>query len=222
MRLYPTPPRRRNATLAGDLTTLVLILLFAWIGMKVHDGVAELAGLGRGLQDAGTAVSRTSSDATGAVRDGFGRAAGAVQGVPLVGGQVAGALRSAGSGATQPVQRQADKEAARLRAAGVDGERRALRLANLLGWLSFLVPTLLLLSRTLPPRIGQVRRLTLAHDLLADAPEIELARRAAYGLPYAALARHTRDPLGDLAAGRHAPLVAALAEDAGVPLQARR
>src|SRR3712207_7839568 len=33
-------------------------------------------------------------------------------------------------------------------------------LANLLGWLTFLVPTALLLSRVLPPRIAQAKRLT--------------------------------------------------------------
>jgi hypothetical protein len=42
-----------------------------------------------------------------------------------------------------------------------------------------------------------------------------LAARAANNLSYRTLARHTPDPFGDLAAGRHAGLLAALAEDAG-------
>ena len=221
MRLYPALPARRTATLAGDVAVVALLVLFAWLGVKVHDSVAELADLGRGLRQAGTAVSSTARDASTAVDRGFGAAAGAVQGVPLVGEQVAGALRGAARSATAPVRSRADAEARRLVAAGREGERRAQRTATLLGWVTFLVPAVLLLSRTLPGRIGLVRRLAAAERLLAAAPEDVLARRAAYGLPYATLLRHTQDPFGDLAAGRHGALLAALAEDAGVPLRAR-
>jgi hypothetical protein len=63
-----------------------------------------------------------------------------------------------------------------------------------------------------------VRRLTAGHRILRGAPPGVLAERAAYNLPLRALARHTPDPFGDLAAGRHAGLLAALAEDAGVSL----
>lgn len=48
-----------------------------------------------------------------------------------------------------------------------------------------------------------------------------MASRAAFALPYATLLRHTPDPLGDLAAGRHDRLVAALADDAGLRAPAR-
>src|SRR3954453_2353253 len=112
MTLYPTLPRRRNATLAGDLAVLLMVLLFAWLGVKVHDGVAELAGLGRGLQDAGAAVGGTARGAADAVRTGFGSAADAVDGAPLIGGDLAGALRSAGDSAGSPVE-QAGAEQAR-------------------------------------------------------------------------------------------------------------
>lgn len=40
--------------------------------------------------------------------------------------------------------------------------------------------------------------------------------RAAFSLPYPALARHTSDPFGDLVAERYDPLVAAALEDAGL------
>jgi hypothetical protein len=83
------------------------------------------------------------------------------------------------------------------------------------------VPTLLLLSRWLPGRARRARGWTAARRVLAAAPldaarERELARRAAYSLPYDLLAAHTRDPIGDLLAGRHEGLLAALREDAGV------
>jgi hypothetical protein len=221
MTLYPTLPGPRTATIGRDVAVLLLVALFAWLGVRVHDGVADLASLGRGLRDAGGAVGSTARDAAGAVRDGFGAAAGAVEGTPVVGGPLAGALRDAGASAAAPLQREGVAQARRLVAAGREGEARAYRTANLLGWLTFLGPTLLALSRWAPPRVRQVRALTAARRVLGSAPPdperaAELARRAAYGLPYAALARHTRDPFGDLLAGRHGPLLAALGEDAGL------
>jgi hypothetical protein len=225
MRLYPTVPRRRAATLARDVAVLVLVLAFAWLGVKVHDAVADLAALGRGLQDAGTAVGATARDASGAIRDGFGAAAGAIEGTPLVGGEVAGALRSAGESAAAPLQQEGEAQAGRLIEAGRDGEAKAYATANLLGWVTFGLPTLVVLALWLPRRARQAQALTTAARVLGGGArdperERELARRAAYALPYAALARHTRDPLGDLIAGNYAPLVAALGEDAGLRLDA--
>lgn len=218
MRLYPASPRRRAAAMAGDLAVVLLLCLFAWAGVKVHDGIAELAGLGRGIQDSGRGLSATAHDATGAVGGAFDTAGGAVQGIPLVGGQLSGALRSAGRSVTRPVTRASDAQAARLVAAGREEVRQTYRLARLMGWLTFVIPALLLLAVALPRRIAQVRRLTAAHRILPGAPPGVLAARAAYGLPLRALSRHTPDPFGDLAAGRHAGLLAALAEDAGVTL----
>jgi hypothetical protein len=40
--------------------------------------------------------------------------------------------------------------------------------------------------------------------------------RAAFSLPYGQLLEYTRDPLGDLAAERYDPLVAAALDDAGL------
>src|SRR5436190_2476736 len=125
MRLYPDVVQRRNQTIAGDVAVVALVILFAWLGVKVHDNVAELAGLGRGVRDAGAAV-----------QGGFRDAGNAVGGAPVVGGQLRDALQNAGSGTGgQAVE------------AGRAGERSAQRLAKLLGWLTFLAPTELLLSR---------------------------------------------------------------------------
>jgi hypothetical protein len=74
----------------------------------------------------------------------------------------------------------------------------------------------LLLARALPPRFGQIQAMTAAERVLPEGPPEVLAARAAYHLPFRALARHTPDPFGDLAAGRHAGLLAALVEDAGI------
>ncbi len=199
MRFYPELPARRTATIARDVATVLAIVLFATLALRVHDRVDALSAAGRGAQEAGRSV-----------QSGFNSAAGAVDGVPVVGGQLAGALNGAG-----------DATGGEAVSAGRAGEQAAHDAARLLGWLTFLLPTGLLLSRVLPPRVTQVRTLGSARRVLRlddRAPEHQhlLASRAAFALPYATLLRHTPDPLGDLAAGRHDRLVAALAEDAGL------
>ena len=198
MRLYPDIPSQRTATLLTDLAVVALLALFAWLGLKVHDTVDELAVLGRGVHDAGSAV-----------QGGFETAAEAVEEAPAVGDDLAGGLREAGEGTGGNVAE-----------VGREGEERVHRMANLLGLLTFLVPAILLLFQTLPRRIAQIRRLTDAQRALAGAGAGErrrlVAMRAAFSLPYGVLLRHTRDPLGDLAAERYEPLLEAAFEDAGV------
>jgi hypothetical protein len=219
MRLYPVRPA---ATLAGDVAVLAAVLVLAWSGLKVHDAIAGLAGLGTGMQDAGRSLSTTAGRLAGGVRGGFGSAADAAGAAPVVGGDMADALRKAGSDAAAPIQGNANLQARRLVSAGADVRRQALSTANLLGWLIFLVPTGFLLAWYVPGRIRQVRRLAGAARVLDGAPAAELARRAAYGLPYGVLVRRTEDPLGDLASGHHAALLEALRDDAGVPVRAYR
>jgi hypothetical protein len=214
MRLYPASPGRRASTLAGDLALVLLLAVFAWAGFKVHDGIAQLAGIGRGLQQSGRGISSTARDATNSVRDGFDSAGGALGGLPFLGDRLKDALTGAGRSATQPVNKAADDQARRLIALGRAQERQTYRVAKLAGWLTFLLPALLLLAWKLPPRIGQIRRIGLADRTLRGGPPDILAARAAYNLPYRALARYTPDPFGDLASGRHDRLLAALAADA--------
>jgi len=221
MRLYPSLPRRRNATIAGDLAVLALIAVFAVLGKLVHDSVADLQSLGTGVRDAGTTIQSSTSQAAGAVRGGLGTAAGAIENVPLVGGQVAGGLRDGAAQATGGLEREGRRAGGEIAEAGRRGQERARDAARVLGWSTFLVPFILLLLRVVPPRVRQVRSLTAAQRVLrggAADPEREraLAERAAFGLPYGLLLRYTSDPIGDLVAGHHAPLLAALAEDAGL------
>jgi hypothetical protein len=198
VRLYPDIPARRAATVASDALVLVLLLLFAWLGVKVHDTVNELAALGEGVHGAGSSI-----------QSGFDAAADAVGGVPLVGGKIAGGLRDAGQGTGGNVAEL-----------GTSGENGVHRLANLLGVLTFLLPSVLVLMGALPRRVALVRRLTDAAQVLREPQSVErrrlVAMRAAFGLPYGQLLAHTRDPLGDLAAERYEPLVAAALEDAGL------
>ena len=198
MRLYPDVPARRAATLLRDASALVALLLLAWLGLAVHDAVDRLAVLGEGVQDAGAAT-----------RGAFESAADRVEDVPVVGDDVADGLRGAG-----------DETGGEVAELGARGERAAHRLADVLGLVVFGLPALLVLWLWLPNRIRQVRRLTEATRVLA-APDAHdrrrlIAMRAAFALPYGQLLAHTRDPLGDLAAERYEPLVAAAFEAEGL------
>src|SRR5579884_2507238 len=184
MRLYPDIPVRRANTAARDALTLIALVVLALVGLWVYHAVDSLEVLGRGVHDAGAAV-----------QDGFASAAHAVGHVPLVGGSIAGGLRDAGSATGGNVA-----------AAGTRGVQRIHRLAVLLGLVTFLLPAVTLLSRMLPQRIEQIRTLTNAERVLATQGDDErrrlVAMRAAFALPYATLLAYTRDPLGDLAAGK--------------------
>ncbi|MGH3105266.1 MAG: hypothetical protein ACRDN6_14340 [Gaiellaceae bacterium] len=198
MRLYPDVPARRAATLLRDLLAVALLVLFAWLGLTVHDAVDRLAVLGEGVHGAGSAV-----------QGGFESAADKVEGTPVIGGDVADGLRDAGAGTGGNVAELGER-----------GESAAHRLADLLGLLTFALPAVFVLASWLPGRIDQARRLTDASRALADpgSPERRrlIAMRAAFSLPYGQLLAYTRDPLGDLAAERYDPLVAAALDDAGL------
>jgi len=190
MRIYPDTPNERGRAVARDALILLTLFVLAWLALKVHDTVDKLAVLGTGVRDSGNAV-----------QDGFGAAADAVSGVPVVGGEVGDALRDAGEGTGGEV---AD--------AGTRGEERVHDLANLLGFLFFAIPASILLLTTLPGRIRQLRELNAAQSLLDTSSEERrklVAMRAAFSLPAVELRRHTKDPLGDLEAGRYEPLIEA-------------
>ncbi len=198
LKLYPDVPAKRRSTILRDLTLLVLVAFFAWTGLKVYDAVDDLAVLGSGVEQAGLSV-----------QSGFGSAADAVDGIPLVGGSLSGALQDAGQGSGGNVA-----------AIGQRGKDEVHQLALLLGLVVFALPTMLLLAIMVPPRVRQIRLLRAANAALVDTQDPErrrlLAMRAAFGLSYVTLVRYTRDPLGDLAAGRYDPLVAAALEDVGI------
>ena len=198
MRLYPDIAAPRAAAILSDLLILLLLVLLAWLGLKVHDAVAELASVPRAVSDGGTAIER-----------GFTSAGDTVGGAPVVGEPLAEALRDVGSGT-----------GGRMTEAGRQGEEDVNDLADLLGALVFLLPAVVVLVRYVPTRVTAVRRLSAAAraigPVLTPDRERTLAMRAAYGLPYERLVRYTRDPLADLEEGRYDRLVAAALDDAGL------
>lgn len=197
LKLYPDVPSRRRSTIARDLVVLLALLFFAWIGFKTYDAVDALKVLGSGVETAGTSV-----------QNGFASVAGVVDGIPIVGGRLAGALSGAGAGT-----------GGELADLGRQGVQRVHDLAIILGLFVFGVPAFVVLLTALPGRIRQVRRLMAASVVLGNPQDEErlrlLAMRAAFGLPYGLLLRYTRDPLGDLAECRYDALVAAALDDAG-------
>ena len=104
---------------------------------------------------------------------------------------------------------------------GRRGEDGVHHLANVLAAITFGLPAAVVIWHFVPRRVAQVRRLNLAARALEGAPTRELAMRAAFSLPYERLLVHTRDPLGDLAAERFEPLVAAVLDDAGLRPRSR-
>ena len=198
MKLYPSTAGARVRTLTSDLLALLLIVLFGLLGLKVNDAVDELAVLGTGVKDAGSAVT-----------DGFGAAGEAVSGAPVVGDDLDDALSEAGEATGAPVEE-----------AGRDGEEAVHDLALLLGLVVFLLPTGVYLWQVAPRRIRQIRTLSEARRALSGdltpARRQALAMRAAFGLPFGRLLRHTPDPIGDLVKDRYDPLLEALYEDAEV------
>ena len=200
MRLYPDLRGQRVDLIARDLALVLALVVFGKIALEVHDAVDKLAVLGEGVESAG-----------GAVTSGFDSAADAVDGAPVVGDDIGDALRGAGEGSGGEVEDL-----------GRGGATAAHDLANLLGILFFALPAALLLLWALPPRIRQIRRLNAAARVLQDPASPErrelLAARAAFGLPYGTLLQYTKDPIGDLQAGRFDALVRAELEQAGLRL----
>jgi hypothetical protein len=197
--LYPSLPAARRQQIIRDLLSIALIAFFIWCGVKVHDVVSALSVLGTAVYDAGSNVQNS-----------FDSVAGAVQGIPVVGGTLSDAFHNAGQGTGGNVAQSAQ--------ASVDAINR---LATVLGVVTALLPISVLAASALPRRIRGIREMTAANtmaNLDLDDPERRrlVAMRAAFGLPFRELLPYTNDPFGDLAAGRYDALVAAALADAGL------
>ena len=115
MRLYPQLPGQRIGTISRDLLIVALLLLFALFGKAVHDAVDALAVLGEGVRSGGESV-----------RSGFESAADAVDGTPIVGGDIADGLRDAGEASGGNVRQVRQLTAASRVLREPAGERRRL------------------------------------------------------------------------------------------------
>ena len=198
MGIYPDLLRPRARAVARDALTVALLVLFAYLGIRVHHDVDQLSRLGQGVTEAGNSI-----------RSALTSAASTVAGIPLAGGPISDALRSA-----------AVTTGGGVGSIGRAGATSAHHLAVILGWLMWGLPSLLLLVLVLPRRIREIRHLRHLRRALrgpnAEERRRLLALRAALTLPEAALFARTADPAGDLLAGRYEPLAAAALEAGGV------
>jgi hypothetical protein len=197
-RIYPDVPARRRAAVWRDAGTVTVVVLLAVLGWLVYDLVERVTVVATGVEEAGTSVV-----------DGFGRAADAVDGVPVVGGRIAGALSEVG-----------DTTGGRAVELGEEARASIHRAALAAGLVTFVVPAGVYLAVAVPRRVQEVQRLAGARAMVAGGSDPErrrlLATRAAFALPAENLVRFTGDPIGDLAAGRYDRLVDALYDEAGL------
>jgi hypothetical protein len=195
---YPRRADRRRAVMARDASLVLAVAGFALLGWVMYYLVERVSVVATGVEEAGLSV-----------QEAFDQVAATARTVPLVGGDLAEALSGAGA--------QTGGQVAEL---GAEGRGTIQRTAVATGLVTFVGPSTALLALVVPQRLRLVRRLRAGPAVLAGAEDPErrrlLAMRAAFGLPPEDLVRHTADPLGDLAAGRHDALVAALAEDLGL------
>ena len=196
--LYPSEPQQRRNTIVRDGLVVASLALLAWIARRVFTLVDRLSAVTDAVNDAGSSV-----------QNGFGAAADALVGTPLIGEDIASALQAAGAESGGSVVSLA-----------LTGDTAIHRLALVLGWLTFLVPAVFLLVLYIPMRVAQIRRMRASQRMFRKEWDPErrrlLAMRAAMSLPVDHLLAYSDDPIGDLVRGDHDALVTALLADAGL------
>lgn len=174
MKLYADLTGRRTLQILSDVGVLAWVALWAWVGRAVHDATTRLAAPGYTLQGAGSGF-----------RDQMGRAGQSVSDVPLVGDSLAEPFQRAGNAGTSIEQ------------AGKDLVSAVDSLALLLGWVTALVPIVLVVFVWAVLRGRFIRRATAAQRFIDEAADLDLfALRAMARQPMSRLARVCDDPAG--------------------------
>ena len=174
MKLYADLTGRRTLQMLSDVGVLAWVALWAWVGRAVHDATTRLAAPGYTLQGAGSGF-----------RDQMARAGQSVSDVPLVGDSLAEPFQRAGNAGTSIEQ------------AGKDLVSAVDSLALLLGWVTALVPIVLVVFVWAVLRGRFIRRATAAQRFIDEAADLDLfALRAMARQPMSRLARVCDDPAG--------------------------
>jgi hypothetical protein len=161
MKLYADTPARRTRQLTGDLIVLGWVVLWLWLAWELRDRLLKLAGPGEALERAGTSFT-----------GGLNNAGDKVGGLPVVGDDVAGALRDAG-GAGNTI---AD--------AGRSQQDAVHQLALFVPGLLLLLAIGIVLARWLPGRLSWAREANAASRLLSGPDAVEVfATRAVVRRP---------------------------------------
>lgn len=174
MKLYADLTGRRTLQILSDVGVLAWVALWAWVGRAVHDATTRLAAPGYTLQGAGSGF-----------RDQMARAGQSVSDVPLLGDSLAEPFQRAGNAGTSIEQ------------AGKDLVSAVDSLALLLGWVTALVPIVLVVFVWAVLRGRFIRRATAAQRFIDEAADLDLfALRAMARQPMSRLARVCDDPAG--------------------------
>jgi hypothetical protein len=174
VKLYADTPVRRTGQLLADVGVLLWVAVWVWAGRQVHDVFVQLRAPADSLTTAGDAVH----DSLTGAGDQAAR-------LPLVGDGLKGWLdQAAGSGTT-------------LRTAGADMAATIEDVATWLGWVTAVVPILIVAGLWLWLRARFVRRATTAQRFIDSSDDLDLfALRALANQPMTALARISPDPAG--------------------------
>jgi hypothetical protein len=174
VKLYADTPGRRLAQVLADISFVLWLVLWVWMGNVIHDGTMALAEPGRQTTEAATGLSGGLTDAGDYLR-----------GLPLVGDDVAVPFDKA-SGASDAIA-----EAGRQQVAAVE------KLAFWLGLAIAAIPILVVAVFYLPLRLRFVRRATAGARFIDAAEDLDLfALRALARQPMHVLARVSDDPAG--------------------------
>lgn len=174
MKLYADLPVRRTMQIVVDTAVLAWVALWAWVGREVHDTTMRLAEPGRTLQGAGSGF-----------REQMGQAGQSVSDVPLLGDRLSEPFERAGSAGTS------------IEEAGTNLVDAVTDLALILGWVTALVPILLVVLVWVLLRGRFARRATAAQRFIDSAADLDLfALRAMATQPMHRIAGISDDPTG--------------------------
>lgn len=172
MKLYADLPGRRTLQLLSDASMLCWAGLWAWVGRSVHDATMTLATPGRQLASAGSGL-----------RDRLLGAGNAVDDLPIIDDRLADPIRSA-AGAGTDIER-----------AGQDLVTSVTHLADILGWVTALIPIVIVGGIWLLLRGRFVRRASAAQRFIDAEADLDLfALRAMARQPMRRIAQVSDDP----------------------------
>lgn len=137
----------------GDYLVAAAVVLFALLATALHSSVSGLGQMATGLKETGTAIETSGRATAQEIRSSVGRAADAAGALPIVGGTVRDTVRDTGNRSAAAVERETRLNGRLLVESGRQGEIDARTTARLVGWMSFLVPTILLLAQWIPRRL---------------------------------------------------------------------
>jgi hypothetical protein len=196
-----TPGRRRREIVA-DVATWAWVATWSVIAFRIHAAIAGFAEAGRALERGGVAI-----------KDAGAQVGSSLDGLPLVGQGVGDIARNAFTGAGSPFV-----------FVGSEFVDLITLIARILGLLVLAVAVVPWLSRYLPWRAARLAQLRSATTAIRTRPsgatlgsiDRLLASRALHRLSWEEMLTHSRDPLGEFAAGRYQALARAELESVGL------